>query len=137
MNDKARFASSSLPDTNNHEAFLRDAISSGRLEAALAPIIAFLDQRTRQLVKEELQFLTHKEANCGSRPSNNQLLTVQQAADMLNVKPQTVYVWIQSGRLPAHRIGSRGVRLQHSQVQATLQALTQPDGRRKYARRAN
>ena len=36
------------------------------------------------------------------------LLTVKQVAEMMNVSPSTVYDLAATGRIPCHRIGSRG-----------------------------
>lgn len=39
------------------------------------------------------------------------LVTVTQAAELMNVAPRTVYRWIESGRLPVVHIGPRLLRL--------------------------
>lgn len=48
-----------------------------------------------------------------------ELLTVQETAQMLKVAPITIRRYIQSGRLPAVKVG-RGVRLQREAVEAFL-----------------
>jgi excisionase family DNA binding protein len=38
-------------------------------------------------------------------------LTVAEAAELLKVHKSTIWRWIESGSLPAYRVGRRGVRL--------------------------
>ena len=38
------------------------------------------------------------------------LLTVEDAALLLSVKPATVYEWVRSGQLPCLRLGPRAIR---------------------------
>ncbi len=38
----------------------------------------------------------------------DKLLTVKEVADMLNVKPKTVYQWAELGQIPCIRLGKRG-----------------------------
>jgi excisionase family DNA binding protein len=101
----------------------------------LAPLFAEIDQHTRRAAREEYELLLVKKATeAAEAERNDQVLTVQQAADLLEVRPQTVYEWIKAGKLKAYRIG-RAVRLKRGQVLAALQAQARPDGRRKYARK--
>ncbi|WP_158011113.1 helix-turn-helix domain-containing protein [Hymenobacter lapidarius] len=58
-----------------------------------------------------------------------------QAAQLLGLCPQTVYEWAKAEKLQAFKVG-RAVRFKRGHVLAALQQQTQPDGRRKYARRA-
>jgi excisionase family DNA binding protein len=39
-----------------------------------------------------------------------QLLDVEAAAELLNVKPSTLYEWVRSGRVPVLRLGPRALR---------------------------
>lgn len=66
---------------------------------------------------------------------NEEVLTVNQAAQLLGLRPQTVYEWVKAEKLPAFKVG-RGVHFKRGQVLAALQQQTQPDGHRKYARRS-
>jgi excisionase family DNA binding protein len=50
---------------------------------------------------------------------NNQLLTVSQVAEQLQVTPQTIRNWIDGGVLPAARIG-RGFRIRREHVDELL-----------------
>ncbi|WP_460610697.1 helix-turn-helix domain-containing protein [Hymenobacter terrigena] len=99
-----------------------------------------LEQRVRHIAREEhTQLLAEMAADavCMDRSEDN--LTVNQTADILGIRPQTVYEWIQVGKLKAHRMGkgNRTLRLKRGDVDAALQAQIQPCGRRKYARRVN
>lgn len=51
--------------------------------------------------------------------------TVQEAADRLKVHPQTLYRYVSSGRLLAHRIG-RSVRIPESGLEMFLAAPQTP-----------
>ena len=51
-----------------------------------------------------------------------ELLTVQETAKMLKVAPITVRRYIQSGRLPAVKVG-RGVRLRREAIEAFLKPI--------------
>lgn len=104
----------------------------------IAPIIAAIDLHTRRVIREEVMLLSNEAAAVAAEAEQyDQVLTVQQAADLLGLRPQTVYEWVKAGKLPSFTIGSRSVRLKHGDVLAALQAHSQPDGRRKYARRIN
>ena len=97
---------------------------------------ALVEQRARLIAREEFELLLAKHiANTAEADSNEQLITVAQAAEMLDVIPQTVYEWIKAGKISSFTIGSRSVRLKRGDVLAALQARSQPNGRRKYARR--
>jgi excisionase family DNA binding protein len=103
--------------------------------AALIPLFEEIDRYSRRAAREEYELLLAEQAAAIEQADkNDQVLTVQQAANLIGIQPQTVYEWIKADKLRAHRIG-RAVRLKRGDVLAALQAQTQPDGRRKYARR--
>lgn len=105
------------------------------LAEALLPFLAEIDRMSRRAAREEYELLlAEKAAAAAEADRNDQVLTVSQAATLLGIRPQTVYEWITAGRLKSFRLG-RAVRLKRGQVLAALEAQTQPDGRRKYARR--
>ena len=104
--------------------------------AVLTPLFAEIDKQSRRAAREEYaKLLAEQAAAADEADRNDQVLTVEQAAALLEVRPQTVYEWVKTGKLLAFRIG-RAVRLKRGQVLAALEAQTKPDGRRKYARRA-
>ena len=51
-------------------------------------------------------------------------LTVQQIAQALSLNRQTVYNWIDDGKLPALQVGPRRVRVRQSDLDAFLEAST-------------
>ena len=58
----------------------------------------------------------------GTRQQRSELLTVGQAADLLNVHPNTVRRWAQQGALYVYRIGTRrDRRFRRSDVEGLLQ----------------
>ena len=48
--------------------------------------------------------------------ARNQLLTAEEVADFLRVKPATVYEWAKSGKIPASKVG-RLWRFQREQIE--------------------
>ena len=93
-------------------------------------------QQARIVAREEYtQLLAERETAAAEADRNERTLTVREAAAKLNMREQTVYTWVKTGKLQAYNVG-RAVRLKLGDVQAALTAHTQPDGRRKYARRA-
>ena len=48
-----------------------------------------------------------------------ELLTIKEVAEMLGMKPTTIYVWAQSGKLPAIKMG-RTWRFRRSSIEAWL-----------------
>jgi excisionase family DNA binding protein len=58
---------------------------------------------------------------------NNQLLTVSQVAEQLQVTPQTIRNWIDGGALPAARIG-RGFRIRRDDVDELLASASAESG---------
>jgi len=97
---------------------------------------ALVEQRARLIAREEFQLLLAEHTATAAEADNNEhLVTVAQAAELLGVISQTVYEWIKAGKISSFTIGSRSVRLKRGDVLAALRARTQPNGRRKYARR--
>ncbi|MBH8557923.1 helix-turn-helix domain-containing protein [Hymenobacter negativus] len=106
--------------------------------APVLQLIALAEQRFRQIAREEHLLLAAEQIDVAAvADQNDQMLTVQQAAAVLGMKPQTVYEWIKAGKIQSCTAGSRSVRIKRGHVLAALQAHTQPDGRRKYARRSS
>ena len=60
-------------------------------------------------------------------PPNDQLLTVSQVAEQLQVTPQTIRNWIDGGVLPAARIG-RGFRIRREDVDELLARASAQSG---------
>lgn len=52
-------------------------------------------------------------------PEPTELLTVTEVADLLRVRPSTVYSWSETGVLPTFRVG-RLLRFKRSQIEAWL-----------------
>ncbi len=52
------------------------------------------------------------------------LLTVQQVADQLQVRPKTVREWLKSGQLKGVKIGGRQWRVKESDLQAFVDGQT-------------
>ena len=57
-------------------------------------------------------------------------LTPKQAAEELNVDRLTVYRMIRDGRLPASRVGKRGLRIPRAAVLAVLKPVRAAEGGR-------
>ena len=101
----------------------------------LTKLFQELDRHVRWAAREEYELLvTEKAAATAEADRNEEVLTVNQAAQLLGLRPQTVYEWVKAEKLQAFKVG-RGVRFKRGQVLAALQQQTQLDGRRKYARR--
>ncbi len=49
--------------------------------------------------------------------------TVPEAAKLLKVSPSTVWRWIDAGRLPAHRVGARGIRIDRRDLERAVAPL--------------
>ena len=52
--------------------------------------------------------------------------TVAQAAELLNVKPVTVYRWIENGTCQGLRIGPKLLRVPSSEIERLLSSPVQP-----------
>lgn len=48
--------------------------------------------------------------------------TVAEVAEMLNVSKSTVRRWIRAGKLPAHHVGSRSLRIRRNELQTLQEA---------------
>ena len=53
------------------------------------------------------------------------LLTADEVADRLRVKPDTVVVWARQGRIPAHRLSRKVIRFRLQEVVEALDAAAQ------------
>lgn len=104
----------------------------------LAPLLMAIDFHTRQVIREEITLIAQEASTLAeAAEKDDEILTVQQAATLLGVQPQTAYEWIKAGKLASFTIGNRSIRLRRGAVLAALQAQCRPDGRRKYARRVS
>jgi len=90
---------------------MQQVILSGVLYAQL------LDD-LRTLVRNEVQDTLPKASN--NEPQEDQLLTVREAAEMLDVCPQTVHEWKRRGLLKFHKLAGRTY-LKRADVLAALQ----------------
>jgi len=54
-------------------------------------------------------------------------VTVAQAARLLGVSPSTVWRWIDARKLPAYRIGPRGIRIRQEDLQAAIRPARECD----------
>ncbi|MDJ1372067.1 helix-turn-helix domain-containing protein [Gulosibacter molinativorax] len=52
------------------------------------------------------------------------LLTIEQAADFLQVSTKTIRRWIATGDLPARRFGGRAIRIRRADIEAMGEPLT-------------
>jgi excisionase family DNA binding protein len=55
-------------------------------------------------------------------------LTVAEAAALLKVHTSTIWRWIESGSLPAYRVGRRGVRLKKEDLERSITPVGQEKG---------
>jgi excisionase family DNA binding protein len=95
-------------------------------------IVRRVDRRVDEAVARAL---AQKASEAAETEKNAELLNDRQAAELLGVKPKTVHSWKQKGILPSYRLGGR-IFYKRGEVLAALESNTQPDGRRKYARRS-
>lgn len=59
-----------------------------------------------------------------SEPTSDRLLNPQEVADRLGIKVRTVKEWMRQGKLPAVKVGERGLlRLRESDLNAYIDAL--------------
>ena len=102
----------------------------------LIPVFEELGRYARRVSREEHELLAaEKAAAAVEAERNDQVLNVKEAAQLLSLRPQTVYEWVKAGKLIHFKVGTR-VRFKRGHVLAVLKLQTQPDGRRKYARRS-
>lgn len=100
----------------------------------LAPLFAEIDEHSRRAAREEFaKMQAEQHAATAEARRNEEPLNVKQAATLLGITAQTVWEWQKRGTLPSYRLGKR-IMFRRGEVLAALQAQTQPDGRRKYAR---
>jgi len=101
----------------------------------LIPVFEELGRYAHRVFREENELLAaEKAAAVAEADQNDQVLSVKEAAKLLGLRPQTVYEWVKAEKLTHFKIG-RHVRFKRGHVLAALKLQTQPDGRRKYARR--
>jgi excisionase family DNA binding protein len=55
-----------------------------------------------------------------------QLLDVEAAATLLNVKPSTLYDWVRSGAMPCLRLGPRAIRFTRPMLEDWLASRLDP-----------
>ena len=102
----------------------------------LIPVFEELGRYARRVSREEHELLAaEKAAAAAEADRNDQFLSVKEAAQLLGLRPQTVYEWAKAEKLTYFKVG-RHVRFKRGHVLAALELQTQPDGRRKYARRS-
>lgn len=85
----------------------------------------------RAIIRHEVSVAGPAPAGAALPDSGPELLTVREAADFLNVCPQTVHDWKRRGMLPYHKIGGRTY-LKRADVLSALQAhhrTTKPAGK--------
>ena len=103
------------------------------LVVALAAIMSAVEHTAREAATAQWSLLQFENASAPSA-TNDDLLSVEKTAELLDVVPQTVLSWRKSGTLIGYRMGNR-VYFKRSEVLAALKVQSTPDGRRKYARR--
>ncbi len=59
---------------------------------------------------------------------DKELLTVEQLAERIHVRPRTVKAWLKSGRIPVVRVSAKVIRFSWSAVLATLQSKQEAKG---------
>jgi excisionase family DNA binding protein len=74
----------------------------------------------------------------GERAAPESLLTVGQAAAFLGLRPGTVYLWAETGRISSYKVGTRR-RFRLSELEAHLKAHREgpdamPEGKRRRER---
>ena len=55
-------------------------------------------------------------------PENDRYMSVDEAARYLSISQQTLMRYIRAGQIPVHRIGTRLLRLQRSEIDAWVQS---------------
>lgn len=53
------------------------------------------------------------------------LLTIEEAAQLLKIKPATIYTWAYRGKIPSQKVG-RSLRFRRSALEAWLKAQERP-----------
>ena len=103
------------------------------LAAAFLAIMSAVEHTAREAATAQWSRL-QAENTSASTATNDELLSVEKTAELLDVVPQTVFDWRKRGILIAYKIGNR-VYFKRLEVLAALKVQSMPDGRRKYARR--
>ena len=104
--------------------------------ALLTPLFEELDRYARRAAREEYELLVAEKAtDAAETDRNDQVLTVNQAALLLGLRPQTMYEWVKAEKLQAHKVEARAIRFKRGNVLAAPELQPQPDGQSKYARR--
>ena len=123
------------PLTFTNQAGVQPAHLINQWPELLTKLFQELNRHVRWAAREEYELLVAETAAATAEADRNEeVLTVNQAAQLLGLRPQTVYEWVKAEKLQAFKVG-RGVRFKRGQVLAALKQQIQPDGRRKYARR--
>ena len=110
------------------------ATAHPQVALAFDSLLAALDERARET---SFQLWSQWQADNISRApaiDEDEPLTVEKTAELLDVAPQTVLVWRKRGLLVGYKLGAR-VYFKRSEVLMALKVQSTPDGRRKYARR--
>lgn len=107
--------------------------ASLQVEAAVATFMSAVVHTAREAATAQWSLLQFENASAPSA-TNDDLLSVEKTAELLDVVSQTVLSWRKSGILTGYRMGNR-VYFKRSEVLAALKVQSMPDGRRKYARR--
>lgn len=55
--------------------------------------------------------------------TNNNYMTVNEAATHLSIQPRTIRQWIKTGTLPAYRIGARSIRINTGDLNNLIQRI--------------
>ena len=63
--------------------------------------------------------------------NEERLLKVEDVAQMLNIKPITVYQWYEQGRLKGFKLGSKLVRFRKTEVDSFLQEIEEKAERKR------
>lgn len=105
-----------------------------QLALAFDSLLAALDERARETSFQLWSQWQIDNATQGPVTNEDEPLTVEKTAVLLDVVPQTVLEWRKRGLLNGYTLGRR-VYFKRSEVLAALKVQSTPDGRRKYARR--
>ncbi|RZK44575.1 MAG: DNA-binding protein [Hymenobacter sp.] len=100
---------------------------------AFQALLAALDQRIREAASEYWARYQASQRPESTPPPADELLTVEKTAALLDVVPQTILGWRQSGILIGYRMGNR-VYFKRAEVIAALQAQRIPTRRRQHGR---
>jgi excisionase family DNA binding protein len=68
---------------------------------------------------------------------NDEMLTAEEVADRLRVKPDTIVVWARQGRIPAHRLSRKVIRFRFDDLVAALECEAEQNHDREPVARAS